>query len=217
METPRRVVTIKQQVYEIIRDDICNGVFAPGQQIQELDLAKHLSVSRSPIREALRQLATEGLVVEYPNRGVFIREYTPKDIEDIYDLRILLESYAIMRSNQHLTPDAIKELNECRENFKKYHGQENMGKYINEDTHLHQKLIELGGNDLVVSVYDRVYAMIYQYRSNSLKSKRRFDESVDEHTDIINNVLSGNVEEADRVNRRHLTLARDVIIAYINE
>ena len=61
---------------------------------------KKLEISRSPIREALRQLVSEGLAVEYPNRGVFVKTYTPKDIEDVFDLRILLESYAIMRSGK---------------------------------------------------------------------------------------------------------------------
>ena len=98
MSQIRRITTIKQQVYEILRDDICSGVYAPGQQIQETELSKKLEISRSPIREALRQLVSEGLAVEYPNRGVFVKTYTPKDIEDVFDLRILLESYAIMRS-----------------------------------------------------------------------------------------------------------------------
>lgn len=217
MEPPRRIVTIKQQVYEILRDDICRGFYQPGQQIQEQELSKHLSVSRSPIREALRQLASEGLVVESPNRGIFIREYTSKDIEDIYDLRTILESYAIMRLSSYLSPEAINELIACRDNFRRYHKQNDMEKYINEDTHLHQKLIELSGNSLVVSTYDRVYAMIYQYRSYSLKSKQRFDESLAEHTSIINKILSGDLEEADRINHRHLMLAKNVIIEHINE
>ena len=90
MSQIRRITTIKQQVYEILRDDICSGVYAPGQQIQETELSKKLEISRSPIREALRQLVSEGLAVEYPNRGVFVKTYTPKDIEDVFDLRILL-------------------------------------------------------------------------------------------------------------------------------
>ena len=103
MSKIRRIITIKQQVYEILRDDICNGIYAPGQQIQEVELSKKLEISRSPIREALRQLVSEGLAVEYPNRGVFVKTYTAKDIEDVFDLRILLESYAIRRSGRNLT------------------------------------------------------------------------------------------------------------------
>lgn len=217
MGSARRVITIKQQVYEILRDDICSGVYAPGQQIQELELSKRLSISRSPIREALRQLVSDGLVVEYPNRGVFVRDYTPKDIEDIYDLRILLESYAIMHSGQQITPETVKELTTCMEYLRAYHQQDDLESYTKQDTLLHQMLISLSGNELVVSTYERVYSMVQQFRIYSLKSRKRFDDSLEEHTEIIRNVLSGNVKEADRINRRHLMLARDAIIVYLNQ
>ena len=69
----RPIKTIRNQVYQILKDDICEGRFAPGQWLQENELAERLCVSRSPIREALRQLASDGLVVEIPNKGVFVK------------------------------------------------------------------------------------------------------------------------------------------------
>ena len=68
------VSTIRTQVYDIIKQNICDGVYTPGQRLQETELAASLHVSRSPIREALRQLASDGLVEEFPNRGVFVKE-----------------------------------------------------------------------------------------------------------------------------------------------
>ena len=97
-----RIKTIRNQVYQILKDDICEGRFAPGQWLQENELAERLCVSRSPIREALRQLASDGLVVEIPNKGVFVKEFTARDIEEIFDLRVLLEDYAISKL-QHLS------------------------------------------------------------------------------------------------------------------
>lgn len=216
-ETRRPVTTIKEQVYQIIKEDICNGVYPPGYWLQETDLSASLSVSRSPIREALRQLVADGLVVEYPNRGVFIKEYTQKDIEDIFDLRTIMESYAIMRSGQNLTIPNIEELTAFMNTLAHYHGDDDMENYIKEDTRLHQLIIKLSGNDLVVSTYDRVYSMVQQFRIYSLTSKERFDESVKEHTEIIQNILSGNAREADRINRLHLELARSKIIEYLNK
>lgn len=210
------VSTIKQQVYQIIKDDICNGVYQPGQWLQETDLSATLQVSRSPIREALRQLVADGLVVEYPNRGVFVKEYTTKDIEDVFDLRILLESYAIMNSGKNMTVDDIQKLNAHLDNLYHFHGTGDLESYIKEDTELHQLIIELSGNDLVISVYDRVYSMIQQFRIYSLMSTERFDDSLTEHSDIIRNLLSGNAKEADRINRLHLQLAREQIIHYLD-
>ncbi len=210
------VSTIKQQVYQIIKDDICNGVYQPGQWLQETDLSATLQVSRSPIREALRQLVADGLVVEYPNRGVFVKEYTTKDIEDVFDLRILLESYAIMNSGKNITVDDIRKLNAHLDNLSHFHGIGDLESYIKEDTELHQLIIELSGNDLVISVYDRVYSMIQQFRIYSLMSTERFDDSLTEHSDIIRNLLAGNAKEADRLNRQHLQLAREQIIHYLD-
>ncbi len=212
MSESRQVVTIKQQVYQILRDDICNGVYAPGQQIHEIELAQHLSVSRSPIREALRQLATEGLVVEYPNRGTFVKEYSKKDIDDIYELRTILESYAIANSSKHLTPEIRQELLSYAAAFEKYHSIDDLQHYIEIDALLHNTIIALSGNSLLISTYDRVAAMVSQFRRFSLQSKQRFDDSVTEHTQIIQNLLQGNCEEAARINCEHLLLAKDSIL-----
>ena len=106
----RPIKTIRNQVYQILKDDICEGRFAPGQWLQENELAERLCVSRSPIREALRQLASDGLVVEIPNKGVFVKEFTTRDIEEIFDLRVLLEDYAISKLQHHLTTADMQQI-----------------------------------------------------------------------------------------------------------
>ena len=103
MAAKRPISTIREQVYQILRDDICQGVYAPGTRLQEVDLAENLNVSRSPVREALRQLAADGLLLEIPNKGVYVKEFTAKDIGEIYDLRVMLESYGIFHSAGHIT------------------------------------------------------------------------------------------------------------------
>lgn len=70
------VVNIRTQVYNAIKENICGGRYEPGQRLNEVELARSLNVSRSPVREALRRLAADGLVEEKPNRGVFVREFT---------------------------------------------------------------------------------------------------------------------------------------------
>jgi len=217
MDARRPITTIKQQVYEIIKDDICNGVYTPGQRIEEVRLAENLQVSRSPIREALKQLVSDRLLVEYPNRGVFVRKYTPMDIEEIFDLRILLEDYALTRSVQNMTHAKAQELTNCQERMRLFHKQNDHEGYVKEDTRLHQFFIELGGNTLIVDTYDRVSSMIGQFRSYALKSQKRFDESLKEHTDMIQYILDGNPEMAIQINRTHLKLAKDSIIAFLQD
>ena len=143
----RPIKTIRNQVYQILKDDICEGRFAPGQWLQENELAERLCVSRSPIREALRQLASDGLVVEIPNKGVFVKEFTARDIEEIFDLRVLLEDYAISKLQHHLTTADMQQLIDCLNEMERLHAQKNLRAYTDMDSKLHGLLIELCGNN----------------------------------------------------------------------
>ena len=159
--------------------------------------------------------AADGLVVELPNRGVFVREFTPQDIQEIFDVRVLLESYCIQRSVQFMTTEHKQELMRCLDQITYYHERQDMKKHIEADCQLHGLIIRIGGNRLVEDMYQRISAQVQQFRIYSLESKRRFRESLVEHTTVVHCLLTGNVEEADRVNRRHLELARDKINEYL--
>ena len=210
----RPIMTMKHQIYQIIKKEICDGNYPPGQWLQEKELAEQLNVSRSPVREALKQLVDEGLAIEYPNKGVFVKEFTVKDIEEIYDLRTLLESYAIKNSVKTLTSINIQELMDILQKLVKCYEDNDFAHYIEIDSHLHQYIITLGGNSLVVDIYRRVYSQSQQFRIYSLTTQRRFDDSVTEHRGIVENLIAGNWKEADRINRIHLSLAREEIIEH---
>ena len=158
------VSTIRTQVYDIIKHNICDGVYTPGQRLQETELAASLHVSRSPIREALRQLASDGLVEEFPNRGVFVKEFTAHDIQEVFDVRVLLESYAILHSPAHMTPARMEELMGYLDQLEHYHQQDQLEDYIRVDAQLHQAIIRLGGNRVVEQMYERVHSLIQQFR-----------------------------------------------------
>lgn len=208
------IMTMKHQIYQIIKKEICDGNFPPGKWLQEKELAEQLSVSRSPVREALKQLVDEGLAIEYPNKGVFVKEFTAKDIEEIYEVRIMLESFAIKNSVKTMTGKNISELTAILERLVSHYEDNDLAGYIQADTQLHEYIINLGGNSLVVDIYSRIYSQTQQFRIYSLTTQRRFDDSLKEHKSIVENLIDGNSEEADRINRTHLTLARDEIIKH---
>lgn len=207
--------TIKQQVYQIIKDKISNGIYKPGEWLQENELASEMNVSRSPVREALRHLASDGLVISVPNKGVFVKEISAKDIQNIYDFRVMLESYAIQRSAENMTEEIRQAFLNCVSGLKHAHQANDLQSYIELDTKLHNMIIALSGNPLVESTYEKLYSMCKRFRSYSLNDPQRFDESLDEHLSIVQNMLNGNILEADRINRKHLELARDKIFDYM--
>lgn len=210
MKEPK-VKTIRGQVYQILRNDICSGKYEPGFWLQEKELAEELGVSRSPVREALRQLVSDGLVVEVPNKGVFVKEFTPRDIDEIFDMRVMLESYGIQKSRRNLTTVRRQHLFELLEQMEKTYAAGDMEGYVRADEEFHIRLVELGGNSLVESTYDRVRSMNQQFRVLSLSSHQRFDESMEEHRKLIHALAVSDIPTAEATLRVHLELARRTI------
>lgn len=212
----RRVKTISGQVYTIIRDDICSGAYPPGYWLQENELAKRLSISRSPVREALRHLVADHLVTEIPNKGIFVRDFSLRDIQEVFDVRVMLESYALDHIHENLTDRRREKLKTALANLKDAYGDNDLELYIEYDTVLHNMIIHQADNTLVESVNEQVAFLIQRFRSFSLKGKERFDASFIEHEQIVHAILDNNPEEAKRVNCRHLELAMNKILEYLD-
>lgn len=205
------IQTISDQVYSILRRKICEGEYAPGTWLQEVDLCDQLGVSRSPVREALRRLVSDGLVINIPNKGTFVKEFTCKDIDEIFDMRVLLEGYAILRSHQNLTSQRIETLLDILRSMESTYAAGQLEEYTRADAALHREIVALGDNSIVSWTYDRVGFMNQQFRVLSLSVRKRFEESLDEHRQIIHAIIEGRVEQAEQCNRHHLELARGCI------
>lgn len=217
MAEERSIKTIRDQVYQILRDDICAGKYAPGFWLQEGELTESLGVSRSPVREALRHLVADGLLIEIPNKGVFVKEFTARDIDEIFDMRVMLESYAIRKSRSRMTSARLQKLFDILEELERTFASGKLEDYTQVDEYLHKWIVELSENSLVISTYDRVRSMNQQFRVLSLTSHRRFDESLDEHRQIVQYLALGNVEAACETNNRHLELACQCIKENLNK
>jgi len=215
-KTERQVNTISGQVYQIIREDICSGAYPPGYWLQENELAKRLSISRSPVREALRRLVADHLVVEIPNKGIFVRDFSPRDIQEVFDVRVMLESYALDHIHENMTDRRREKLLTALANLKDAYGDNDLEQYIEYDTVLHNMIIHQADNTLVKSINEQVAFLIQRFRSFSLKGKERFDASIIEHEQIIHAILNNDPEEAKRVNCRHLELAMNKILEYLD-
>ena len=207
MAEVKHIKTIRDQVYQILRDEICAGKYAPGSWLQETELTEYLGVSRSPVREALRRLVADGLLMEIPNKGVFVKEFTCRDIDEIFDMRVMLEPYAIRKSRSRMTSARLQKLFDILEELEHTHAAQELAVYTQSDEILHNRIVELSENSLVISTYDRVRSMNQQFRVLSLSSHRRFDESLEEHRQIVQSLAVGDVETACATNTRHLELA----------
>ncbi len=101
---------LADEVVTQLRQAIIEGKLAPGEHLPEDTIARQLGVSRSPVRDALRALEREGLVVGFPNRGSFVREFSPHDVDEIFSLRVAIESLAAEWAIEHLTEEDLREM-----------------------------------------------------------------------------------------------------------
>lgn len=209
--------TIREQVYDLLKAAICAGEYKPGQWLQEKEVAEQFSVSRSPVREALHRLSADGLVIEIPNKGVFVRQFTPKDIEEIFDLRVMMENYAIDKICTTCSNEGQEQLKSCLKELIDSHHENDLEKYTQADTRLHNLIIHLSGNAFLDVAYERVHVMIERFRELSLSDPQRFDESLEEHRLVVESILTQNTACAQHINRLHLRLAKEQIVKYLED
>lgn len=211
------MATIYDQIYDVLKTNIINGSLQPGQRIQELEIAKELNVSRSPVRSAINKLIGEGLLVSTPNKHVWVRKFTKKDIIDAYEFRLIIEKYAIEKTVQLLDEDITKKLLNFKKLLLANNQIENIKEYIKVDAQFHEYLIETSGNRVIAESLQKVSMLINPFRIFSLSSNKRFTESVDEHVGMIDSILQKNSEKAITICQTHLSLAKEEIITHLKD
>lgn len=196
--------TMSDQVYHILKNAIVAGEFQWGEQLKEVQLSKQLNVSRSPVREALKRLNLDGLVINVPHKGVYVKQVTRSEIQDVMDLRYLFESRGICMSTENLTDDTRKVFSDIRAKMTETYLARDVKSYAQEDYRLHRQTMALCKNQYVDEMGERMYLFTQLLRISALKNEDRFEYSYKEHLQYIDSLLSGQLEEADEICRRHL-------------
>lgn len=190
-----------QEVAELLRQRIFDRELAPGSWIDELKLADEYGISRTPLREALKVLATEGLVTMKVRRGAYVTEVSDTDLADVYHLLALLESDAAEAVAVKATPAQLMELQDLHNELEKAVGDKERFFEINEAFHM--RLLEIANNrwrDQMVADLRKVMKL---NRHNSLLKIGRIEESLQEHRCIMASLVARNPEETGQRMRQH--------------
>ncbi|WP_421954890.1 GntR family transcriptional regulator [Polaromonas sp.] len=196
--TPR---ALYEEVAELLRQRIFNRELAPGSWIDELKLAEEYGISRTPLREALKVLATEGLVTMKVRRGAYVTEVNEKDLSDVYHLLGLLESDAASVVASRATAAQLKELQDLHNELEKAAGDRARFFEINEK--FHRRLREIADNrwrDQMVADLRKVMKL---NRHNSLLKSGRIEESLAEHAAIMQALTARDADAAAQRMREH--------------
>lgn len=210
-----KIITMKQQVYHILKRRIADGTYRHGQRLQENDLAMDLKVSRSPVREALKQLVLEGILEETPNKGVSLRIFSEKEIQEVYDLRILLECYAVDFLADHPECFPLERLNSVRKYILAMDG-EPIDYVVEPNINPHDAFVEATNNGYLIEVHRRASFCTMSYH-RALFAGENYGINLQQHLDIVDSLLSHDYKNTKKILVDHLLNSKDIICKAIRE
>ncbi|MBT9607460.1 MULTISPECIES: GntR family transcriptional regulator [unclassified Microbacterium] len=182
----------REKVAEILREAITAGDLEPGQKLTELDLAAQLGTSRAPIREALRQLEQEGLVVSFPYRGTEVLGVSQEEIENVLvPIRVALERFAFEKAMQRLTDDDLANLNLLVDSMEEAASVGDLARLADDDIRFHEAIVVLSGQQHCLQIWRTIQPRVRAYfrRDASYYSDSRF--VAQQHRELIDALRSG--------------------------
>ncbi|MDF1526090.1 MAG: GntR family transcriptional regulator [bacterium] len=177
--------TLREQIVSSLRDSIIKGELNPGQKLTEPELAKKLGISRTPIREAFRQLESEGFLTVIPRRGAVVSRITRKDIGDFYDLKSLLEGYAARIAAEKITEKEIEKLRKINEQLAVLAEKDDVDGFFFKNEEFHNTFISYCGNEKLLEFHKHLVQRFMRFRLGALSVPGRLLASVKQHRNII--------------------------------
>lgn len=197
--------SLRGQVFDKIRSDILNGKYKRGEELVESSIGKELGISRTPVREAIRQLELEGLVQLVPNKGAFVTGISEKDVRDIYLIRARLEGLAARMAAKNITPELLEAMEETVV-LSEYHAKKEHYEQVCEmDSKFHKLLYKASGSRILEHTLTDFHQYVQRVRMASIMQKRRMEKSNDEHGAILTAIREHDEEKAELVATRHIS------------
>ena len=196
--------SLRGQVFQEIREDILKGKFKENEELREATLGKELGVSRTPVREALRQLELEGLVHIIPNKGAYVTGITEKDVHDIYMTRSMLEGLCARWAAEHISEEQIQEMEEVLL-LTEYHLDRGNAEQLAElDGKFHEVLYDASQSRILRHILSDFHKYVQVARKRSVKKEDRAKKSLEEHREILNALRTGDADRAEELAHIHI-------------
>lgn len=207
-----KTVSLADQVFERLENDIITGVYPRGEILTELKLVEQLGVSRTPIREALRRLEQERLIRE-SGKGSVVLGITVEDLVDIMNIRQRVEGLAAYYATKNLTPEGLEELKQISELQDFYYSRKDIEHLREMDDRFHDTIYELSQRTILRDTLLPLHRKAMRYRRISIEDPARMDRSIQEHKAIFDAIVSGNAELAEELITQHIVRAKNNMMA----
>ncbi len=211
-----RPKSLSRMVAEEIKDAILKGVLKPGDKLVETELTHSLGVSRTPLREAFRELAAEGYITVIPHKGSYVSTISEDEVLDLYSITSVLEGLATRQATPALKEgDKRENLLALYEDLRRKSSQGNVDAYWASNRHFHQFIAEASGNERLVNLIENLRRQILKTRVITLRYPGRLEGSMDEHEEILEAILAGREREAEKLVIEHLEKQRQFVLGLI--
>jgi DNA-binding GntR family transcriptional regulator len=200
---------------EVIREAILDGRLSPGQRLKEEELARELGISRTPVREALLVLQTEGLIEAAPNRGATVRSYDADDLSEMYLLRAVLEGLGARLAAERVKARDLAKLRKSCDRFESVSMLGTLRDMVKENLVFHNTILDIAGSDRIAQLVRSVTEVPLVYKSYLWYSPSQKLISAHYHRQIVNALEARDPERAESVMKQHVFEARDVLVGQV--
>lgn len=210
--------SLRGRVFKKLRTDILSGKYKNNEELRENTIAKEYGVSRTPVREAIRQLELEGLVTTVPNKGAYVKSIKRKDVEDIYAIRSLLEGLCARWAAENITKEQLEGLEEILYMTRFHLEHEHFEQLYEYDGKFHEALYCACNSPILNHLLKDFHEYIQNVRKRALKDMERAVQCQEEHEAILEAIKSRDANRAAQLAGRHIQKAAENIVTHnINE
>ena len=204
--------SLRGRVFNKLREDILSGKYQDHEELKEVAIGEELGVSRTPVREAFRQLELEGLIQIVPNKGAYVTGITAKDVKDIYMIRSSLEGMCARLATENITEEQLEELEE-NVYLASFHASKGHMEQMTElDNRFHHILYEACDSKMLEKLLQDFHQYVMRIRKKTLSTKERGIDSNEEHRQIMEAIKAKNPDEAQRLANMHMNNAYDNMV-----
>ena len=206
---------LRDVVFNTLRRAILRGELKPGERLMEIQLANKLGVSRTPIREAIRKLELEGLVLMIPRRGAEVAEITEKNLRDVLEVRCALEELAVQLACDRMDEEGLVRLKAAAEKFREVLDSDDITQIAQADVLFHDVIYTATDNKRLIQLLNNLREQMYRYRVEYLKNNEVYEQLLEEHEFLIQAVIKHDKAQAKDIICRHIDNQEKAIAEFI--
>ncbi|MGN1032770.1 MAG: GntR family transcriptional regulator [Intestinibacter sp.] len=208
---------LRDVVFENLRSAILEGKLKSGQRLMEVQLAEQLGVSRTPVREAIRKLELEGLVVMLPRKGAYVANISVKDLMDVLEIRASLEGLGASLAAERRDDEDIKNLEIIEKEFEEAVKTQNIEILLKKDVEFHECIFKAANNKKLAKMINSLWEQVQRFRITYVSDLDASLSLIDEHNAILNSIREANVADAKKFAIEHIEKAEQFMLEHCSK